>query len=175
MKKFSWRWVLFLIVTVGVVIVGFAMGQGISVANQVALLSHLLTASSIILGVSGIWFGVLGVGIYGDFNKKQKTATQRVADDVFPWLVRLVVYTTLVICFSLVLVIVGEAALNSLEKRFESTIRGLFFGFICALTFWEVVLLAISLLPLSRFRDGIERDKKARNLKEKDQARHSNN
>ncbi len=152
------------------VLAGYQFGGGITIKDQIALFDNILKVSSIVLGVSGVWIGVLKSEVLRSIDDTQGNRSV-VKDSMFSRLVRLVLWSTFVVCLSLSVLIWGEPILNAVSTGDGEVVKSIFFGLISLVALFEIYLLVMSLIPLSDVDDEAQAEKKRNERRERDRAR----
>jgi hypothetical protein len=132
---------------------GYGVGVKIPIANQVALLDHLVGFSSVVFGVVGVWLAVVYPSVMtGLFGAQTDLDTKkRLIDDASALLLPLVLSTVVSILALASRFAVEAVAPMRLFSHFQvSAARGLFFAFLLVLLGAVFCSLFLSLMPALR-------------------------
>jgi hypothetical protein len=131
---------------------GYRVGANIPIASQVGLLDHLVSFSSVVFGVVGVWLAVVYPSVMtGLFRGQTDFDAKKRLDDASALLLPLVL-ATLVSILALASRFAVEAVVAmSVSSQFSADVgRGLFFAFLLVLLGAVACSLLLSLLPAVR-------------------------
>ncbi|AWV90179.1 hypothetical protein [Bradymonas sediminis] len=154
---------------------GFFLGGEVALGAQIALFDNMLKVSAIVLGVAGVWIGVLhgqelrALGSSGAIAAN--TAVEAPGDTIFERLIRLVLWSTFVVCLSLAVLIWGEAIVGATAIDEYKSARVIFFSLLSWVALFEIYLLLMSLIPLSDLDDKTRLNMKQKERRKRDQSR----
>lgn len=153
------------------ILAGYYLGGSVEMKAQIALFDHMLKISAIVLGVAGVWIGVLHSDELRAIDSSSQGNLSQNSDSIFGRLVRLVLWSTFVVCLSLAVLIWGEAILSATSLGEHKIVRAIFFALVSLVALIEIYLLLMSLLPLSDLDDKTRLEKKQEERRQRDQSR----